>query len=300
MAQNDNETFKYSSDQTNELANKGRQIIDFFHVPTGHSINFKAFLTQFDDAYASEWNSENVFGRMDPMMTFQRTGRQISIGFDVVAGSVSEAIDNFERASLLIQMLYPSYEVGGGATTIKNSPYFKLQFMNLATNISNQDFSTAEEDGLLGTVNGFSMSPTLDMGFFQDPESFEIFPKVFNLSCTLSVLHQHQLGWIQKSPSDGSFPYLSQGRYDHEKAFVDEFSTLPKTEEQTKSKPNDELDASRANQMTSAREVINARHQANVDPAVAAQTRRRRSAHKKRMADISAGGEWNPPPRGET
>ena len=248
MASQENETFKFSSDFSNELANKGKQIIEFYHVPTGHSVNFKAFLTQFDDTYASEWSSENVFGRMDPIMTFQRTGRQISIGFDVVAGSHLEADDNISRASLLLQMLYPTYEGGGGgATTIKSSPYFKLQFLNLASN-AGMDWSTAEESGLLGTISGFTMSPNLDVGFFQDLDGNNLYPKVFNLACTFTVLHQHSLGWVQKTPLESSFPYLNIVEGD-QTGFEDADFFAPESQEQAEIKSNDELDTARSDTM---------------------------------------------------
>ena len=71
---------------------------------------------------------------MDPIQSFQRTGRKISIGFDVVAGSQDEAAENLGRISALIQMLYPSYDGGESATAIQAAPYFKLNFMNLASN----------------------------------------------------------------------------------------------------------------------------------------------------------------------
>jgi len=251
MASQENETFKFSSDFSNELANKGKQIIEFYHVPTGHSVNFKAFLTNFEDTFASEWNSENVFGRMDPLMTFQRTGRTISIGFDVVAGSADEAKENLTRASLLMSMLYPSYEgLDGGASTIKNSPYFKLQFLNLAMDVTNNSFSGAEEDGLLGTVSGFSMAPNLDVGFFQAPEDLNLFPKVFNLSCTFTVIHQHPLGWNQKEPAFNNFPY---GNIIDAADFGEEFGdyefSLPKSEVQMNKQNNDELDEALAQTM---------------------------------------------------
>jgi len=199
--------FQGSPDQTDNLANQGNQVIDFFHVPTGNSVKFKAFLTQFDDVYSSEWNSENAYGRMDPIQSFQRTGRKISIGFDVVAGSFHEAQDNLGRITGLIQMLYPSYDGGAGATSIQAAPYFKLNFMNLASNTMSDGTSGAESSGLLGTVDGLTYSPNIDVGFYHNLGA--LYPKVVNISCTFTVLHQNQLGWIQDNPRSGfdDFPY---------------------------------------------------------------------------------------------
>jgi len=220
--------FQGSPDQTDNCANYGNQVIDFFHVPTGNSVRFKAFLTQFDDVYSSEWNSENAYGRMDPIQSFQRTGRKISIGFDVVAGSQDEAAENLGRISALIQMLYPSYDGGAGATSIQAAPYFKLNFMNLASNTMSDGTSGAESSGLLGTMDGFTYSPNVDMGFFHG--NVELFAKVVNISCTFTVLHQNQLGWVKNTPRRGfdNFPYQEYPEFDDSEPFSS-FFEMPTT-----------------------------------------------------------------------
>ena len=122
------------------LMNKGF-LIDFFHIPTGKSVQFKAMVTQFDDKYDSSWNDEEVYGRMDPISTFKGTKRTITLAWDVVASSLAEASANLANVSLLISMLYPSYHVeqGGefdnnfGSATLSASPLFRLSFMNLAS-----------------------------------------------------------------------------------------------------------------------------------------------------------------------
>jgi len=226
--------FEGSVDHSENLANWGDQIIEFYHVPTGNSVRFKAFLTAFDDAFTSEWNSENVFGRMDPIQSFQRTGRKISIGFDVVAGSSLEAVNNIDRISFLFQMLYPSYDAGnGGATSIKAAPYFKLNFMNLASDFAALGQMGAEKSGLLGTLEGFTYSPNLEVGFFQ--MGTQLHPKVISLSCTLTVLHQSPLGWEQGKSSmeqRGYFSAFPYGRDQWQEPTRGSQSELPQTETQ--------------------------------------------------------------------
>lgn len=85
-------------------------VIHFVHVPTGETCHFKAFLTEFNDQYASEWNAEKTFGRMDPISTFERTGRVITLAWDAPSASEQEAIINLREAEKLISMLYPVFE----------------------------------------------------------------------------------------------------------------------------------------------------------------------------------------------
>ena len=108
---------KYS-DGTDELFK--RFYIEVQHLPSRKSLYFKAMLTQFEDQYTSDWQTEQVFGRMDPVRTFRGTQRIISLGWDVVAASLEEAKQNLKNCSEFLSMLYPSYD-GGKIEPINNN-----------------------------------------------------------------------------------------------------------------------------------------------------------------------------------
>ena len=146
-----------------------------------HIVEFRAFLTNFNQSFSSTWNTEEVFGRNDPIATFQNTKRTISLAWDIPAGSLGEAEDNLERTALLAQMLYPAYE----GNIISRPPLVKDKFANLIKNSSN-------DEGLLGWVDSLTINPVLDMGMFNVAGQF--FPKVINVSFNFHVLHQHDLG----------------------------------------------------------------------------------------------------------
>ena len=192
------------------LANKG-QYIEFFHLVSGTVVYFRAFLTQFEDQYESEWNEDQVFGRMDPISTFKRTGRKINLGWRVVADSVDSSKANLAKVGTLLQMLYPSYSGGGSSTHISGPPLMKLKFMNMITNSvteGEEGGGSANTRGLLGYVNGFTNAPVLDDGFIEDAGGAEIFPKTIEMSCTFTVLHTHTPGWEAGTFLGGAgFPY---------------------------------------------------------------------------------------------
>ena len=197
------DTFSYTTDESNSLANRHGQKVEIYHVTSGYSVAFKAMMTQFEDAYTSEWKSETVYGRMDPIQTYKRTGRTISIGFNVVAGAFSEASENLKRIQSLIQFLYPMYEADG---SIKNSPICKIQFLNWAGKKS-RAISTTKETGLLGTIEGFTFAPDLDAGVFSDGTG-KLYPKVVIVSFRFTVIHEDALGWVAESqPVAQTFPY---------------------------------------------------------------------------------------------
>ena len=174
-------------------------------------VQFKGFITEMSDKFASNWDSENVYGRMDPIGTFKNTQRTISLGWTIPAASIEEAKSNFKAIRSLTAMLYPGYSAnptnisGREAYTTANSlskpPLIRLRYTNLIANEENK--------GLLGWVDGFDITPTLDMGFFI--QSGKQFPKVYTMSCNFNVLHEHDLGfnssgtWLGNKP--GKFPF---------------------------------------------------------------------------------------------
>jgi hypothetical protein len=187
--------------------NRGYRI-EFYHVPTGRAVGFKSWLTGLEDNFESEWNPESVYGRMDPIMTFQGTKRTISLGFDTLATSEDEAIENLAKVELLMSMLYPSYKKVESATSINSPPLFKVKFMNL---IASGDGSV-DTGGLVAAIGGFAVSPDIEGGFFGS-EGSSIYPKKIGITCTMTILHTDTLGWNGENNHWSSARSLGHGFY---------------------------------------------------------------------------------------
>ena len=172
-------------------------------------VRFKAAITQFSDLVTANWKTEEVFGRMDPIATYQNTQRKISIGWEVIAFDYDEAYENLRRVSSLQKFLYPLFETTS-ATSMADAPLLRLKMSNLI-----QGTSGYSGQALLGFVNGgFNFTPDIDMGFFHradmgvtrgvhgvhtrdipDDVTKQMVPKKFSLSCDFTVLHEEKLGW---------------------------------------------------------------------------------------------------------
>ena len=183
-----------NSDGTNNYATSTNSIITFESTITRMQVQFKGFITEMSDNFQSSWETEEVYGRMDPIGTFKSTKRVITLGWTIPAASIVEAKSNFNAIKTLTSMLYPGYsagqvEVNGESFTTTNSiskpPLIRLSYANL--------IQAANGEGLLGWVDGFNVQPNLEMGFFI--ENKNQFPKVYTMSCNFNVLHEHDLGW---------------------------------------------------------------------------------------------------------
>jgi hypothetical protein len=204
------------ADPTNQLANERKEYIEIYHIPTGLNVFFKAFLTEFSDTFSPEYNEEAVFGRMDPIATYKRTGRKIQLGWSMPSSDLNEAKENMAKMNRFIQMLYPVYdkasEGGSSATTMRSGPIFKIKMGNLIMKPGQKTTSgAAKKKGLPGIISGFSYSPDLDAGVFDPPESTRtepgiqkrvvgvyegnIYPKSITVSISITVLHDTPLGF---------------------------------------------------------------------------------------------------------
>jgi len=203
-------------DASNAYANNGDNFISFQYIFGGSKqyVRFKAFITDYKDDFAVTWNSEQVYGRNDPIMTFQNTVRTLNLSWEVPSADEVEGLDNLKRAAQLMRFCYPTYEDSGNANTISKPPLLRIKFKNF--------MKKSKSQGLLAAIKGFSFSPEMESGFY-DPTSGPaaadtLVPKTLKFSCTMTVLHEKAIGWnISKKGSTsfwsgpGSFPFLPEG-----------------------------------------------------------------------------------------
>ena len=210
----------------------------------GATVTLPGFVTDFSQAFDSTWNEEAVYGRVDPIATFQGTKRTISLSLSMAAGSSQTANKNYNSCRQLMQFLYPGYhsrtekyfDVKAARKAIektnpgiqtkvsesellaqKNSQQLKKfnKSRLLGRTISKAPLvrvkyanliqSSNNQSGLLGYFTSLNWSPQIDMGYFTSGKN--LVPKVINLSFTFNVLHEHDIGWEQGKAYNGAFPF---------------------------------------------------------------------------------------------
>ena len=183
-----------------------RAKIRFFSISQGTNVSFKAFVKSFSDKYECNWTETRAFGRMDPLTTYQGTGRKISIEWDIPSYSLGEARRNLKNCSKLIQAMYPKYSSTDGAATLQTPPYFKVKFMNMITNSRSSGGGQAATNGLFCTIGGFEFNPDFEAGVYV--KGGNIYPKVINASVEMTILHDHLCGaGASGGYNFSSFPY---------------------------------------------------------------------------------------------
>ena len=210
--------------------------LEITHVPTGHVVEFPAFITDQSDAYTSNWTEETVFGRMDPIATFESTKRVATLGFTVPSRSRHDALHNLGKLNTLISFLYPTYSSVQGSTVMNMGPLVRVKYANLICSAENPS------QGLLGYITtGITLTPNIEAGVLArtsgDPTEHEakigrgtrrgvrvgndafmarmrnnaalnehgsgikgpeLLYKAYDLNFELSVLHEHSLGFEKR------------------------------------------------------------------------------------------------------
>ena len=234
------------ADASDAYANKTRYVLSIQHVPSKMQVYFKAFVTSFNETYKSDWASEHVFGRVDPIHSFKSTGRSITLNFNIPAASESEAYENLYKVGLLSDMLYPNYTQVGAAQTIAQSPLIRLKVVNLLMSqkalysgflkyqkenkeefeklsgreraaSSGRTFEELKESGTtnnagsgaLGIITSLTINHNLekpDAGVIEFSKG-TILPKVIEVSLSFDVIHETPRGWDNYWQQNMSGPY---------------------------------------------------------------------------------------------
>ena len=227
----------FYADGSDSLANRGF-VVSFQHVASTQYVHFKAFITALNESYNSDWNSEAVYGRTDPIKLFKQTTRSMTLSLIIPAASQGEGFENLGKVQEFLSFLYPSYEDVDNALTISQSPLVRLRVMNLirktrynskdselddlfpelpATN-SFQGHLNGKKDGLgkagaseglLGNITNVSINhniENIEAGSFVLADGV-IIPKAIELTVDFQVIHERSLGWEGNQFSDMQFPY---------------------------------------------------------------------------------------------
>jgi hypothetical protein len=193
--------------------NKAKTAIEIYHLISKSTIKFIPFITNFSDDHTSTWSEEQVYGRMDDLLSFQRTRRTIQLAFDVPSVSEQEAITNFKSVSLFKQFMYPSYAQRTNALSIKGAPLFRVKLLNFINSLKE------DGSGLLCKISSVSFSPNQEAGFYLlnqaaggNPANINnvIVPKLFSLSFEMNVLHEYTPGWVEGDFQKSLYPYNMQ------------------------------------------------------------------------------------------
>jgi hypothetical protein len=176
----------------------------FTHVPTGRQVYFPAFLKSYSDGYTSQWGTDTVFGRTDPIHLFQQTTRAINFSIEVPSASEDEAKRNLVLVRNLARFLYPTYQKVEVARVINDFPLVRIKFSNLI----GRGAAGIGSGQLLGFIQSVGITFNTEAGFFDPAKA--LYPKVFEVSISFTVQHDEDPTAMMSPETDSGDPYADE------------------------------------------------------------------------------------------
>ena len=169
---------------------------------------------QLDQTFSPTYGQEDVYGRMDPIVTYKNTKRSISINFSCQAhhffdGDVGVK-NNIQAINMITQMLYPSYQgtAKAGLGVLKAPPFFRIlygSYVGSYSSMGGMAFHSQENDslpnGLTGYITNFRHGigkVARNMAYAPAATGFKGYhpvPREIKVSFTFNVVHDKEVGW---------------------------------------------------------------------------------------------------------
>jgi hypothetical protein len=177
------------------------------HIPSGQCVALKEIkLSSFNDRINTNWSEDaNVFGRMDPIVTYQGATRNISMAFDLGADTPPKMARALAVVTRLMQFQYPGYAIASNALTLERPPLLNIQFANYIRSGANGPLLCAMKGMAYKPSDNFQAAsmPRIDksIGFpasgpGEGGKEPHIIPLRVSVNLELTVLHDEPPAYI--------------------------------------------------------------------------------------------------------
>tara|TARA_Y100000356_G_C11253860_1_gene288828 strand:- start:247 stop:2304 length:2058 start_codon:yes stop_codon:yes gene_type:complete len=96
-----------------DLIKFGFDVVNINNPSLSNFINFRAFLTGYNDNHSAEWGPKRYSGRGENFYTYQGFERQVGFNFKIAAQSKQEMKPLYNKLNYLVSTLYPNYNSAG-------------------------------------------------------------------------------------------------------------------------------------------------------------------------------------------
>jgi hypothetical protein len=201
-------------------------ILTIEYVALKKSLRLPGSVATFKDNFAPKYNKENVYGRMDPIVTYQGTGRTMSLTWSVDITSTQSQTESILRAlGDLAKFMYPVYQDANynrlGTGTMVAPPVLRFRLDNAMGGNLGLMKNTLSSGGILGIVDSFtylSFVTGLQGGeinvtrILDSKNDLKLIPTHAEVSFEITVLHETgKVGWVWNRQQGLAAPPLGTG-----------------------------------------------------------------------------------------
>jgi hypothetical protein len=190
-------------------------ILQVTYLALNRQIKIPGALLSFDDNYRPSFRREEVYGRMDPIATYQGTSRNIGLEWEMNIGSSFTPQANLAAFQDFIKFMYPVYQDSSynqlGTGTLVAPPVLRIEIQN--ANEGALGLMQGFNQGLLCIVDSFSYSRLTATGepnimrapSLGDSDASVVRPTHLTISLQLTVLHEEaKVGFVYSKGDAGN------------------------------------------------------------------------------------------------
>lgn len=173
------------------------ELLKIYSVTYGVPFYFLPYDFKMTETLDIRWNTQTVFGRMDPIATYKGMGRSINLSFKArqklndsnsppIAFTGDELLHSIDH---LKKCLYPRYN---DSQVMISPPLFRFQYKNLI-NAGQENFDIEPKLGVLGIITSFTANFMTDINkiYFPSDDKSMAYPKVFDINLTFTLLNEN-------------------------------------------------------------------------------------------------------------
>lgn len=210
------------------------ELLKVYSLTYGVAFYFLPYDFKMTETFDIRWNTQTVFGRMDPIATYKGMGRSINLTFKArqklqdgttpmsfTGDELLHSIDHLKKC------LYPRYN---NTQSMISPPLFRFQYKNLI-NAGEQQFEIKPENGVLGIITGFSANFATEPNkiAFPSTDKSMAYPKVFDINIVFTVLNENLVETQQTNILTKEYFYKYNHEHGHTSTGQAQNTTTPST-----------------------------------------------------------------------
>lgn len=140
---------------------------------------FQATLDNLNETFNPNWSSKGFFGRTEQINTYMQTDRSISMSFSILANTIRQLQNVYERVNWLAQQTYGQTQRRGGSLKMTGGPLIRMTIGDMFFRVGGYIQSLSYDWNMLGSGGKWEMTQGLRM------------PVACKANITFRVLHDN-------------------------------------------------------------------------------------------------------------
>ena len=168
------------------------------------AIKFECIDLEVSQQFSPKWQTESVYGKMDPLANFTHTERTAKVKMVLFGKNVEQAKHLQQNVDQLLKYQYPKYKGGDGGAVLQSPPFFQVKVL---------------QNKLYSQMKGFFTDLTVTPGSQEEvvplvDNSNLFYERKYTIDFSMTLLHSGVVGWMGAMGPGGADPFIFTAQTD--------------------------------------------------------------------------------------